>query len=138
MARGVNKVILVGNVGNDPKNAVMPNGSAVSNFTLATVEEWKDKQTNEKKERVEWHKITVFGKLAEIAASHVNKGDKLYIEGQNRTRSYDDNGITRWVTEVIVNNFVMLGSGSHQGGNQEQQYHGNERNAPDAGSDDDI
>jgi single-strand DNA-binding protein len=89
MARGVNKVILVGNLGKDPETRYMPSGSAVTNLTLATSESWKDKQTGDQQERTEWHKIAMFGRLAEIAAEYLRKGSQVYIEGKLRTRKWD-------------------------------------------------
>src|SRR5512138_526182 len=90
MARGVNKVILVGNLGKDPETRYMPSGSAVTNLTLATSEQWKDKQTGDQQERTEWHKIAMFGRLAEIAAEYLRKGSQVYIEGKLRTRKWQD------------------------------------------------
>ena len=112
--KGVNKVILLGHVGNDPKNMTTPNGSAVCNFSLATSEEWKDKTTGQKESRTEWHRCTVFGKLAEIAASYVSKGSHLYLEGKLRTRKWDDNGTERYTTEIIVDELQMLGGGEQK------------------------
>ena len=90
MARGVNKVILVGNLGKDPETRYMPSGSAVTNLTLATSESWKDKQSGEQQERTEWHKVAMFGRLAEIAAEYLRKGSQVYIEGKLRTRKWQD------------------------------------------------
>ncbi|ENQ7723536.1 single-stranded DNA-binding protein [Pseudomonas aeruginosa] len=101
--RGVNKVILVGNVGGDPETRYMPNGNAVTNITLATSESWKDKQTGQQQERTEWHRVVFFGKLAEIAGQHVKKGQQLYVEGSLRTRKWQaQDGQDRYTTEVIV------------------------------------
>lgn len=102
--RGVNKVILVGNVGQDPEMRYMPSGGAVCNLSIATSESWNDKQTGEKKEQTEWHRVVLFGKLAEIAGEYVKKGTQLYIEGQLRTRKWtDQQGVERYSTEVVVN-----------------------------------
>lgn len=102
-ARGVNKVILVGHLGQDPDVRYMPNGGAVANLTLATSETWRDKQTGEMRENTEWHRVVMFGKLAEVAGEYLRKGAQVYIEGQMRTRSWqDDTGATRYVTEVLV------------------------------------
>ena len=102
-ARGVNKVILVGHLGQDPEVRYMPNGGAVVNLTLATSETWRDKQTGEMRENTEWHRVVMFGKLAEVAGEYLRKGAQVYIEGQMRTRSWqDDTGATRYVTEVLV------------------------------------
>ncbi|EFT2484974.1 single-stranded DNA-binding protein [Salmonella enterica] len=112
--RGINKVILIGNLGQDPDVRYMPNGGAVANFNLATSETWRSKQTGEMKELTEWHRVVVFGKLAEIAGEYLRKGSQVYIEGQLRTRSWDDNnGVTRYVTEIVVSmqgTMQMLGN----------------------------
>ncbi|WP_236225725.1 single-stranded DNA-binding protein [Pseudomonas pseudonitroreducens] len=100
--RGVNKVILVGNVGGDPETRYMPNGNAVTNVTLATSESWKDKQTGQQQERTEWHRVVFFGKLAEIVGEHVTKGQQLYVEGALRTREWEKDGVKRYTTEIIV------------------------------------
>jgi single-strand DNA-binding protein len=109
--KSINKVILVGRVGKEPKSATMPNGTAVCNFSMATGKSWKD-QSGERKESTEWHRCTAFGKLAEIATSYVRAGMRLYIEGEIRTRSYkDDNGQDKYITEIIANDLVMLSGG---------------------------
>jgi len=111
MSRGVNKVILVGNLGKDPETRYMPSGSAVTNLTLATSESWKDKQTGDQQERTEWHKIAMFGRLAEIAAEYLRKGSQVYIEGKLRTRKWQDKeGKDRWTTEIVADEMQMLGS----------------------------
>lgn len=111
MARGINKVILVGNIGNDPDIRYMPNGSAVANVSLATSEAWKDKQTGESKERTEWHRLTFYSRLAEIVGEYVKKGSKIYAEGALRTRKWQDkNGQDRYTTEIVVNEMQMLDS----------------------------
>ncbi|WP_289367722.1 single-stranded DNA-binding protein SSB1 [Pantoea stewartii] len=119
-SRGVNKVILVGNLGQDPEVRYMPNGGAVANITLATSESWRDKQTGENKEITEWHRVVLFGKLAEVAGEYLRKGSQVYIEGQLRTRKWQDQGgQERYTTEVVVNvggTMQMLG-GRQQGGN---------------------
>lgn len=115
MTRGVNKVILIGNLGNDPDTRYMPSGGAVSNFSLATSESWKDKSTGEKKERTEWHRIVTFGRLGEIAAEYLNKGSQVYIEGSLRTRKWKDReGVDRYTTEVVAGKLEMLGGRSDQ------------------------
>ncbi|EPW8718409.1 single-stranded DNA-binding protein [Klebsiella pneumoniae] len=101
-ARGINKVILVGHLGNDPEVRYIPNGGAVANLQVATSESWRDKQTGEMREQTEWHRVVLFGKLAEVAGEYLRKGAQVYIEGQLRTRSWEDNGITRYVTEILV------------------------------------
>ncbi|TQC74858.1 single-stranded DNA-binding protein SSB1 [Pantoea dispersa] len=119
-SRGVNKVILVGNLGQDPEVRYMPNGGAVANITLATSESWRDKQTGENKEITEWHRVVLFGKLAEVAGEYLRKGSQVYIEGQLRTRKWQDqSGQDKYTTEVVVNvggTMQMLG-GRQQGGN---------------------
>lgn len=103
-SRGVNKVILVGNLGQDPEVRYMPNGGAVTNITLATSESWRDKQTGEMKEQTEWHRVVLFGKLAEVAGEYLRKGSQVYIEGQLRTRKWTDQaGVEKYTTEVVVN-----------------------------------
>jgi len=111
MSGSLNKVQLIGNLGADPESSTLPSGSTVTNFTIATNEVWKDKQTGERHERVEWHRVTLFNRLAEIAAQYLHKGSKVYLEGSNRTRSYMTNdGIEKYVTEVIGSSMTMLDS----------------------------
>lgn len=103
MARGVNKCILIGNLGGDPETRYLPNGNAVANLTLATSDSWKDKSTGEKKERTEWHRVCVFGKLAEIVGKYLHKGSKVYVEGRLQTRKWQDKtGSDKYTTEVVV------------------------------------
>ncbi|AKJ41770.1 single-stranded DNA-binding protein [Pragia fontium] len=103
-SKGINKVILVGNLGKDPEVRYLPNGGAVANLTLATSESWRDKQTGEQKERTEWHRVVIFGKLAEIAGEYLRKGSQVYIEGALQTRKWQDQaGQDRYTTEVVVN-----------------------------------
>ncbi|MBC6659757.1 single-stranded DNA-binding protein [Morganella morganii] len=103
-SRGVNKVILIGNLGQDPEVRYLPQGGAVTNITLATSESWRDKQSGEMKEKTEWHRVVVFGKLAEIAGEYLRKGSQVYIEGQLQTRKWQDQqGQERYSTEVVVN-----------------------------------
>ncbi len=103
-SRGVNKVILVGNLGQDPEVRYMPNGGAVANITLATSESWRDKQTGETKEKTEWHRVVLFGKLAEVAGEYLRKGSQVYIEGALQTRKWTDQaGVEKYTTEVVVN-----------------------------------
>jgi single-strand DNA-binding protein len=110
MARGVNKVILVGNLGRDPEVRYMPSGNAVANVTLATTESWKDKQTGEKQERTEWHSVVFYSRLAEIAGEYLKKGSQVYVEGSLRTRKWQDkNGNDRYTTEIIASDMQMLG-----------------------------
>jgi single-strand DNA-binding protein len=111
MARGVNKVILVGNLGADPEVKYMPNGNAVANVTVATSESWKDKQSGEQKDKTEWHRVVFFRRLAEIAGEYLKKGSQIYIEGKLQTRKWQDkNGNDRYTTEIIANEMQMLGS----------------------------
>lgn len=117
MARGVNKVILIGNLGKDPEVRYMPSGGAVASVTLATSESWKDKQTGEKKEHTEWHNLTLFGRLAEIAGEYLKKGSKVYVEGSIRTEKWQDKeGKDRYTTKIIVNDMQMLDSRGASGG----------------------
>ncbi|WP_213993709.1 single-stranded DNA-binding protein [Sodalis sp. dw_96] len=117
-SRGVNKVILVGNLGQDPEVRYMPNGGAVANMTLATSESWRDKQTGETKEKTEWHRVVLFGKLAEVAGEYLKKGSQVYIEGALQTRKWtDQGGQERYTTEVVVNvGGTMQMLGGRQGG----------------------
>jgi single-strand DNA-binding protein len=111
MARGVNKVIIVGNLGKDPETRYMPSGSAVTNLRVATSESWKDKQSGEQQERTEWHAVAMFGRLAEIAAEYLRKGSQVYIEGKLRTRKWQDKeGKDRYTTEIVADEMQMLGS----------------------------
>lgn len=117
MARGVNKVILVGNIGQDPDTKYMPSGGAVTNISVATSESWKDKQTGQPVERTEWHRVVFFNKLAEIAAQYLRKGSKVYIEGSLRTRKWQDqSGQDRYTTEIVASEMQMLdGRGDNMG-----------------------
>ncbi|CEK09471.1 single-stranded DNA-binding protein [Legionella hackeliae] len=109
MARGINKVILIGNVGVDPDVRYMPNGNAVTTISLATSETWKDKQTGDKQERTEWHRVVCFNRLGEIAGEYVRKGSKLYVEGSLRTRKWQDQqGQDRYTTEIVATDIQML------------------------------
>ena len=120
MARGINKVILIGNLGADPEVRYMPQGGAVANMTLATSESWTDKNTNEKKEQTEWHRVVIYQRLAEIAGEYLRKGSKVYIEGKLKTRKWTDkDGVERYTTEIVANELQMLdgrGDGQQQGG----------------------
>jgi single-strand DNA-binding protein len=111
MSRGINKVILIGHLGADPETRYMPSGSAVTNLRVATSEQWKDKQSGEQQERTEWHRVAMFGRLAEIAAEYLRKGSQVYIEGSLRTRKWQDkeSGSDRYSTEIIANEMQMLG-----------------------------
>ncbi|NKB62935.1 MAG: single-stranded DNA-binding protein [Gammaproteobacteria bacterium] len=119
MARGVNKVILVGNLGRDPEIRYTPNGAAVANVTIATSDTWKDKQTGENQERTEWHRVVFFNRLAEIVGEYLKKGSQIYIEGRLQTRKWQDqSGQDRYTTEIVANEMQMLGgrAGGGMGG----------------------
>ncbi len=118
MSKGVNKVILIGNLGADPEIRYMPSGSAVANISIATNESWKDKQTGELQERTEWHKVSLFDKLAQIVSEYLKKGSKVYIEGSLRTRKWQDqSGNDRYITEIIASSMQMLDSKESKGKN---------------------
>jgi len=117
MARGVNKVILLGNVGQDPQSRAMPSGKAVVNLRIATSKQWRDKTTGENKEATEWHTVVMFDRLAEIAAEYLRKGSQVYIEGELRTRKWQDKeGQDRYSTEIVANEMQMLGGRGGAGG----------------------
>jgi single-strand DNA-binding protein len=147
MARGINKVILIGNLGADPETRAMPSGMTVANIRVATSENWKDKQSGENKERTEWHSVAMFGRLGEIAGEYLKKGSKVYIEGSLRTRKWQDKqGQDRYTTEIIANEMQMLdsrggggmggggdyggGSGGGGGGGGGQRRGGGQQSAP--------
>ena len=110
MARGINKVILIGNLGADPETRAMPSGTTVANLRVATSESWRDKQTGEQQERTEWHRVALFGRLAEVASEYLRKGSQVYIEGSLRTRKWQDKqGNERYSTEIVGNEMQMLG-----------------------------
>ncbi|WP_272694010.1 single-stranded DNA-binding protein [Providencia sp. PROV036] len=140
-SRGVNKVILVGNLGQDVEMRYMPNGGAVANLTLATSESWRDKQSGEMREKTEWHRVCIFGKLAEVAGEYLKKGSQVYIEGSLQTRKWQDqSGQDRYTTEVVVNiggSMQMLGgnggnnqAGSQQPARQSQQQQASQNEPP--------
>ena len=117
MARGINKVILIGHLGADPETRAMPSGMTVANLRLATTESWKDKQSGEQQERTEWHNVALFGRLGEIAAEYLRKGSQVYIEGRLRTRKWQDKeGRDRYTTEIVANEMQMLGGRGGGGG----------------------
>lgn len=150
MAKGVNKVILIGNVGKDPDVRYMPNGNAVANVTLATSESWKDKNSGETQERTEWHRIVFFRRLAEIVGEYVKKGSKLYVEGKLQTRKWQDqSGQDRYTTEIVADQMQMLdsrgGGGSSSASFDSPRQQGSSgagapssEPMPDDGFDDDI
>ncbi|MFO0512893.1 MAG: single-stranded DNA-binding protein [Gammaproteobacteria bacterium] len=129
MARGINKVILVGNLGQDPETKAMPSGMTVCNLRIATSESWKDKQTGEMKEQTEWHSVAMFGRLAEIAGEYLRKGSQVYVEGRLRTRKWQDKeGRDRYTTEIVANEMQMLGSrGGGMGGEGRGEPRGESR-----------
>ena len=151
-SRGVNKVILVGNLGQDPEIRYMPNGGAVANITLATSESWRDKATGEQKEKTEWHRVVLFGKLAEVAGEYLKKGSQVYIEGKLNTRKWTDQaGVEKYTTEVHVNvggTMQMIGgksecsrpaqSGTQQSRPAQQSQPAAQNNEPPMDFDDDI
>ena len=117
MARGINKVILVGNLGADPETRAMPSGTTVANLRIATSESWRDKQSGEQQERTEWHRVALFGRLGEIAAEYLKKGSQVYIEGSLRTRKWQDKqGNERYSTEIVASDMQMLGGRGGPGG----------------------
>ncbi|WP_434681305.1 single-stranded DNA-binding protein [Pseudomonas sp. R1-18] len=121
--RGVNKVILVGTCGQDPEVRYMPNGNAVTNLSLATSEQWTDKQSGQKVEKTEWHRVSLFGKVAEIADEYLRKGSQVYIEGKLQTREWEKDGIKRYTTEILVDmqgTMQLLGGRPLDGGQQQQ------------------
>ncbi len=153
MAKGINKVILIGNLGQDPDVRYMPNGNAVANVTLATSESWKDKNTGEMQERTEWHRLVFFRRLGEIVGEYCKKGSKIYVEGKLQTRKWQDkNGQDRYTTEIVVDQMQMLDSRGAGGSAQFTQTTGTGNGgrpaqnsapsspapAPDADFDDDI
>lgn len=117
MARGINKVIIIGNLGQDPETRAMPSGSTVANLRIATSESWRDKTSGEMKEQTEWHSVAMFGRLAEIAGEYLKKGSQVYIEGRLRTRKWQDkSGNDRYTTEIVANEMQMLGGRGGGGG----------------------
>jgi single-strand DNA-binding protein len=134
MARGINKVILVGTLGADPDTRYTPSNAAVTNLSLATNESWKDKQSGEQKEKTEWHRIVMFNRLAEIASEYLRKGSQIYIEGKIQTRKWEDKeGKDRWTTEIVANEMQMLGgrsSGGNPGGASGSEFASSGSSAP--------
>lgn len=124
MARGVNKAILIGNLGRDPEIRYSPSGAAVANVNIATTESWKDKNTGEQQEKTEWHRIVFFGRLAEIVGEYLKKGSQVYVEGRLQTRKWQDKeGNDRWTTEIVANEMQMLGGrGGSGGGSGPEDY----------------
>jgi single-strand DNA-binding protein len=143
-SRGVNKVILIGNLGQDPEVRYMPNGNAVANVTLATSESWKDKNSGEQQERTEWHRVVFFRRLAEIVGEYLKKGSKVYVEGRLQTRKWQDqNGNDRYTTEIVADNMQMLdsrggGGSAYDSAPAQSQPAAAPAPGPDEGFDDDI
>ena len=131
MARGVNKVILIGNLGADPDTRHTPNGNAVSNITMATSSAWRDKQSGEMQEKTEWHRVVFFNRLAEIVSEYLHKGSKIFIEGTLRTRKWEDkNGQERYTTEIIANEMQILDSKNSSGNSNQGNYNSSENKQP--------
>lgn len=133
MSNGINKVIIVGNLGRDPETKYMPSGGAVTNIAVATSESWKDKTTGQRVEKSEWHRIVFFNRLAEIAGEYLKKGSKVYIEGQLRTRKWDKDGTDMYTTEIVAKEMQMLdsrGQGGQQGGQQAPRQQAPRQAAP--------
>ena len=122
MARGINKVILVGNLGRDPETRYMPSGNAVTNVSIATSKSWKDRDSGEQKDRTEWHRVVFFNRLAEIANEYLKKGSKVYVEGELRTREWEREGQKHYTTEVVANEMQMLDSRGDMTGNNSDAH----------------
>lgn len=116
MPRGINKVILVGNLGRDPETRYMPSGGAVTNVSVATSKQWRDRDSGENKERTEWHRVVFFNRLAEIAGEYLKKGSQIYLEGELRTREWERDGQKHYTTEIVANEMQMLGGRGDMGG----------------------
>jgi single-strand DNA-binding protein len=146
MARGINKVILIGHLGQDPEVKYMPSGSAVANVSIATTESWKDKNTGEKQDRTEWHRVVFFARLAEIVGEYLRKGSQVYVEGRLQTRKWQDkNGQERYTTEIIASEMQMLGgkgggsgSADYASSNEAPSGNASPTGGRDEGFDDDI
>ena len=133
MANGVNRVIIIGNIGQDPETKFLPSGEAVTNISVATSESWKDKQSGERKDRVEWHRVTAFGRLAEIISELCHKGSKVYLSGSLRTRKWEKDGQTHYTTEIVAKEMQLLDR--KEGGAEKQQQSGRQ---PEPGGFDDF
>ena len=139
MARGINKVILIGNLGADPEVRYTPGGAAVANVTLATSSSWRDKQTGDMQDRTEWHRVVFFGRLAEIVGEYLRRGSKVYVDGSLRTRKWQDkSGADRYTTEIVANEMQMLDSkgGAPSGQSSAGSYHNNSSSSASAGGSD--
>ncbi len=130
MARGINKVILVGNLGNDPETRYMPDGGAVTNISVATSKSWKDKNSGEQREKTEWHRVVCFRRLGEIAAEYLKKGSKVYIEGELQTRQWEKEGQKHYTTEIIAREMQMLDSRGGVGGGMPSTEGGESASSP--------
>jgi len=134
---GVNKVIVVGRLGSDPDTRYMPSGSAVTNVSVATSESWKDKETGEKQEKTEWHRVVFFNRLAEIASEYLKKGSQIYVEGRLQTRKWEDKeGKERWTTEIVANQMQMLGERMSSGSSSNNQSSSKNTNNNEFANDD--
>ena len=141
MARGINKVILIGNLGNDPETRYTAGGAAVANISLATTDSWRDKETGEQQERTEWHRVVFFGRLAEIVSEYLHKGSQVYVEGRLQTRKWQDkDGNDRYTTEIVANEMQMLGNrgGGGGGGMDRTEPGGTGNKAPAKQTEDDF
>ena len=128
--RGINKAIIVGTLGQDPEVRQTSGGNSVANLSVATNETWKDKQTGEKKESTEWHRIVLWGRVAEIAGQYLSKGSKVYLEGRLQTRKYEKDGVTHYSTEIVANELQMLGDAGGSRGEAPQQRSAPQQSAP--------
>ena len=134
---GVNKVIVVGRLGSDPDTRYMPSGSAVTNVSVATSESWKDKETGEKQEKTEWHRVVFFNRLAEIASEYLKKGSQIYVEGRLQTRKWEDKeGNEKWTTEIVANQMQMLGERMSSGSSSNDRPPAQNTNKNDFANDD--
>ena len=141
MGKGINKVIIVGNLGNDPDTRYMPNGNAVTRVSIATSESWKDKQTGQSNERTEWHRVVFFNRLGEIAGEYLKKGSKIYVEGQLKTNQWEKDGQKHYTTEIIGREMQMLdarGNSSPMDAQSRPSQVGTSSNSPPEDFDDDI
>lgn len=135
----INKAIIIGHLGRDPETRYMPNGDAVTNIAVATTESWKDKNTGEKKELTEWHRVTFYRKLAEVVGQYLRKGSQIYLEGKLQTRKWTDkDGVERYTTEIIADTMQMLGGGPKQPDSPAQQPRQQQYSTPDNFVSDDI
>lgn len=139
MARGINKAIVVGNLGRDPEVRYSANGNAIANVTLATTDSWKDKQSGERQEKTEWHRVVFFGRLAEIAGEYLKKGSQVYVEGRLQTRKWEDrDGNERYTTEIVAADMQMLGGRGGDASSSAPPDYGQADAAPGGDFDDDI